>query len=193
MTRTKTGFTVALLAATVAAFAATGVATAQTATAHAKATGSTYLSYGSKPGRLNLMLVASQSSAFGGLNFNGYGRGAMVVRIPVGSKVDVTFKNASTEMPHSVVITGGKKTDILRTIGFKPAFKGAETPDPESGITSGRQFFTFEASKLGRYGIVCAIPGHAIGGMWDYLQVVPKGMAPSITLGSKTITLKKAA
>jgi hypothetical protein len=34
---------------------------------------------------------------------------------------------------------------------------------------------------------------HAVGGMWDYLQVVPKSQAPSITLGSKTITLPRKA
>jgi PQQ-dependent dehydrogenase (methanol/ethanol family) len=156
-------------------------------------TGSKYLSYGSNPNELNLTVVASQSAAGGGLNFNGFSRGRMIVRVPVGTTVSGTFKNASAEMPHSVVITGAAKSDILRAQGFKPVQKGAETPDPAVGITSGTQFFTFHADRIGRYAIVCAIPGHALGGMWDYLQVVPKGEAPSIKLGAKTITLKRRA
>jgi alcohol dehydrogenase (cytochrome c) len=156
-------------------------------------TGNQFLNYGSKPNQLNLLLLAAHGSAGGGLNFNGFNRGRMTVRVPLGSTVSVTFKNEATEMPHSVVITGGAKSDILRTSGFQPVEKGAETPNPTTGITSGTQFFTFNANKVGRYGIVCAIPGHALGGMWDYLQVIPKGQKPSITLGSKTITLKKTA
>jgi alcohol dehydrogenase (cytochrome c) len=156
-------------------------------------TGNQYLGYGSKPNELNLTLLAAHGSAGGGLNFNGYNRGRMTVRVPLGSTVTVTFKNESTEMPHSAVITGGAKSDILRAQGFKPVQKGAETPDPAVGIASGTQFLTFHANRVGRYGIVCAVPGHALGGMWDYLQVVPKGQNPSITLGSKTTTLKSNA
>lgn len=156
-------------------------------------TGNKYLSYGSNPNQLNLLLLAAHGSAGGGLNFNGFNRGRMTVRVPLGSTVAVTFKNESSEMPHSVVITGGAKSDILRAQRFKPVEKGAETPKPTVGITSGTQFLTFHANRVGRYGIVCAIPGHALGGMWDYLQVVPKGQKPSITLGAKTLTLKKNA
>jgi alcohol dehydrogenase (cytochrome c) len=163
------------------------------AAARATTSGNRYLSYGATRKVLNLTLVAAESPAAGGLNFDGYSRGRMIVRVPVGSNVDVTFKNRSVEMPHSVVITGGAKSDILRVQGFQPVQKGAETPDPTVGIRSGTQTFTFHANRIGRYGIVCAIPGHAVGGMWDYLQVIPKSQAPSITLGSKTITLPRKA
>jgi uncharacterized cupredoxin-like copper-binding protein len=33
------------------------------------------------------------------------------------------------------------------------------------------------ASKVGKYAIVCAVPGHAATGMWDAFTVVKSGSA----------------
>jgi uncharacterized cupredoxin-like copper-binding protein len=33
------------------------------------------------------------------------------------------------------------------------------------------------AGKVGTYAILCAVPGHAVMGMWDVFQVVKSGAA----------------
>jgi hypothetical protein len=151
--------------------------------------GRQYLTVASEPKTLELTLVGSQGPAFGGMNFNGYGRGEMVVRVPLGYTVDVTFRNRSAQVPHSAMVT--PIGQVERVQGFTPAFPGAETENPQSGITSGTAFFSFAANKTGKYALLCAVPGHAVGGMWNTLEIVPAGQAPSITLGDKTITLER--
>jgi alcohol dehydrogenase (cytochrome c) len=163
--------------------------TAPEAPAPEPPSGQQYLTFGSEPKTLELTLVGSQGSAFGGMNFNGYGRGEMVVRVPLGYTVDVTFRNQSAQVPHSAMVT--PIGQVERVQGFTPAFPGAQTESPQFGITSGSQFFSFTANKAGRYAVLCALPGHAVGGMWNTLEIVPAGQAPSITLGDKTITLER--
>jgi hypothetical protein len=148
-----------------------------------------YLSSGSEPRTLELTLAGAQGAAAGGMNFNGYSRGEMVVRVPRGYTLDVTFRNQSAQVPHSAMVTAIDQVD--RTQGFTPAFPGAMTENPEQGITSGTQFFSFVANRTGRYALLCAVPGHAVAGMWDTLEIVPADRAPSITLGDETITLER--
>jgi hypothetical protein len=50
-----------------------------------------------------LTLIASWSDANGGLNFDGYSNGKMVVNVPLGWHVQVTFSNRSAA-PHSVEV-----------------------------------------------------------------------------------------
>jgi alcohol dehydrogenase (cytochrome c) len=163
--------------------------TAPEAPAPEPPSGQQYLTVGSEPKTLELTLVGSQGPAFGGMNFNGYGRGEMVVRVPLGYMVDVTFRNQSAQVPHSAMVT--PIGQVERVQGFTPAFPGAETENPQFGITSGTAFFSFAANKTGKYALLCAVPGHAVGGMWNTLEIVPAGQAPSITLGDKTITLER--
>ena len=148
-----------------------------------------YLSFGSQPKTLELTLVGAQGAAAGGMNFNGYSRGAMVARVPRGYRLEVTFRNQSAQVPHSAMVTTTDQVD--RTQGFTPASPGATTENPEVGITSGTQFFSFVADKTGKYALLCAVPGHAVAGMWDTLEIVPADRAPSITLGGRTITLER--
>jgi sulfocyanin len=125
-----------------------------------------------------LTLTAAYTNAASGFNFDGDARGKMVVSVPVGYKVNVVFTNKST-IPHSAVVTAYSKRTSPG--GFSPAFRGAETKNPRSGITKGTtQRFTFTANKVGTYAIVCAVPGHAVGGMWDVFKVTRAGSKPSI-------------
>ena len=114
-------------------------------------------------------LVAGATNALGGFNFNGYGNGQMVMTIPVGSVVTVIFTNKSA-IPHSAVITA--YSNRMSTSVMTPAFSGANTPNPTSGTPNGQTVsFTFVASTVGTYAIVCGVPGHAVAGMWDVLKV----------------------
>jgi plastocyanin len=109
------------------------------------------------------------TNAFGGFNFNGYGNGQMVITVHAGDTVTVIFTNNST-IPHSAVITA--YSNRLSNSIMPPAFPGASTPDPTAGIVREvTQTFTFVASTVGTYAIVCGVPGHAQAGMWDVLKV----------------------
>ena len=135
-----------------------------------------------------LTLIAAYTNTRGGFNFNGYSKGKMVITIPAGYRVTVIFSNKSS-VPHSAVFTPDSKKN--RNSHFPLAFKGATSPDPTSGITSGTtQRFAFTASRTGTYALVCGVPGHVAAGMWDVLKVVPKGTASLSFTGSATTRTK---
>jgi len=123
----------------------------------------------------NLTLTAAYTSAGSGFNFDGDARGRMVVSVPVGYRVNVIFTNRSP-VPHSAVVTAYSKRTSAS--GFTPVFHGASTPNPAAGSPQNKtQRFSFVANKAGTYAIVCAVPGHAVGGMWDVLRVTRGGQA----------------
>jgi plastocyanin len=128
---------------------------------------------------VTLTLTAAYTGTGGGFNFDGDAKGKMVVSVPVGDTVNVIFTNRSA-VPHSAVITAySKRTSVS---GFTPVFRGAESKNPARGITKGTtQRFSFVANKVGTYAIVCAVPGHAVGGMWDVFKVT-RGGKPTITV-----------
>jgi hypothetical protein len=51
--------------------------------------------------------------------------------------------------------------------------------------------FSFKADKAGQYAMVCGVPGHAQGGMWDELDISATAQAPTITTPSGTVTVSK--
>jgi hypothetical protein len=54
--------------------------------------------------KVNLTVIAALDPTNGGLNFNGYADGNAIYRVPEGATVEVTFKNLSTQSPHSAMI-----------------------------------------------------------------------------------------
>lgn len=126
-----------------------------------------------------LKLIADDTADNGGLNFDGYSQGTMNVEVPQGWTVRVSFQNHSSMMPHSVMIVPyAQRTNVS---GFTTAFRGASTPRSTSGITQGTtQSFSFKANKSGTYAMVCAMPGHSAGGMWDKFTVSSKLKLPVV-------------
>jgi Sulfocyanin (SoxE) domain len=111
-----------------------------------------------------LTLVAGYNGSNNGFNFDGYGRGRLLVQVPLGWRVTVTCRNAGS-MRHSCAIVRGPMTAV-------PAFPGASTPDPVLGLEHGKSArFTFTASRAGTYRIACLVPGHEEARMWDVLVV----------------------
>src|SRR5437867_11886121 len=49
-------------------------------------------------------LVAGLTGANGGMNFNGFGRGVLVLTVPQGWNVVIHFKNEDPNLPHSVEV-----------------------------------------------------------------------------------------
>ncbi len=131
---------------------------------------------------VNLTVTSAYANADGGFSFNGYSKGKMTITVPVGDKVNVTFSNAST-IPHSAEFT--KYTKTLPSGGIVAVFKGALSPNAQNGAVKGvTQKFSFVASKVGKYMLICAVPGHFQAGMWDNFVV-------SKTAKSGTITIAK--
>ncbi len=120
----------------------------------------------------DLLLVSSSNGSYGGFNFDGYGNGAMSVSVPRGWNVDVTCKNASSDLAHSCAVVGLP----LSPAGAPVAFSGASSPDPKEGVQPGNALsFSFVASKVGVYRLACLVSGHEMDGMWDWFTVTPGG------------------
>ena len=98
-------------------------------------------------------------------NFNGYSRGQVLVEIPSGWRVTVHCLNAASAPMSCAIVTG--------SLSKNPAFPGAATPDPLSGLPSGSSAtFTFVATRAGAYRIACLVDDEEVGnGMWDGFQV----------------------
>ena len=128
-----------------------------------------------------LTLIAGWSDANGGLNFDGYSDGKMVVTVPLGWHVRVTFSNRSAA-PHSVEVIAYHTP--VPEIGFRAAFKNAHSPDPIDGITQDHrpQQFAFVAARADRYMIICGVPGHASSGMWERLVVAKTARTATLTI-----------
>jgi hypothetical protein len=147
------------------------------------------LTYNAFDETAHLDLVAAATNGYSGFNFDGYGGGEMLVRIPVGWTVDATCTNASTALTHSCAIVESDTGSTLPVSGGTVAFAGATVPNAVSGLTYGvTDRFSFVASKVGTYRIDCLVTGHEADGMWDWF-VVTSGGKPSVTTSSHPITV----
>lgn len=115
-----------------------------------------------------------------GYNFNGYASGALIVRVPTGTTVQITMRNLAADVSHSVLVAPWDER--TKGGGLTAAFPGAAPPHPDTGITAHDPplGFRFTASAAGQYALVCGVPGHALIGMWDELDVVDGLPAPSV-------------
>ncbi len=133
----------------------------------------------------SLTIAAAYNQVGSGFNFDGYNMGHLTITVPVGAKVVVSYTNRSA-VRHSVVIT----SYALRTqVGpFPPAFPGSASPNPSAGVANLKvpEVFSFVAGKVGTYAIVCGVPGHAVGGMWDVFKVDTVSTASQLTVGSSS-------
>lgn len=133
-------------------------------------------------GATHTVSVSLTAAEADGYNFNGYAGGALVVKVPTGSTVQVTMRNIAADVSHSVLVAPWDQR--TKGSGFTPAFPGAAPADFETGITSHDPplRFNFSARSAGTYALLCGVPGHALIGMWDELDVVDGLSAPSATI-----------
>lgn len=117
-------------------------------------------------------LVAGLTELNGGMNFNGFSRGGLVVTVPQGWHVVLHFKNEDPNLPHSVEII--PEGAAVPSGPVPPAFEHATTGRLDQGFSSGQGTdLRFVAAKPGAYLIFCAVPGHGAAGMWIRLAVSP--------------------
>src|SRR5256886_9615059 len=128
---------------------------------------------------VDFKLVAGLTDANGGMNFNGFGRGGLVLTVPQGWNVVLHFKNQDPNLPHSVELI----PDANSVPGgpVPPAFEHAATGRVEQGFSAGQGAdVRFVAGKAGPFLIFCAVPGHGAAGMWIRLAVSTSADKPSL-------------
>jgi sulfocyanin len=127
-------------------------------------------------------IVAAQTPANGENNFNGTSNGKLVLTVPVGATVQLTFKNQGV-LPHSLQIVR-PVSPLPATALSAPAFPDAQIPNPQAGITKGQTVSVkFTAAKAGKYLMICGFPGHALLGMYATFVVAPSPTAqPTMTV-----------
>ncbi len=122
-----------------------------------------------------LTLVPGYGGAYNGFNFNGYGKGQVLVTIPQGWKFEVDCENTVSTKPHSCAIVHGPGAR-------KPAGPDAATSQPTRGVPPGKTAtFSFRATAAGTYRIASLVPDEERAGMWVVLTVARSGR-PSVTL-----------
>src|SRR5213082_3747854 len=100
-----------------------GAAAAQTATGGK--IDPTWLRTDAASKTVEFKLVAGLTGANGGMNFNGFGRGGLVLTVPQGWNVVLHFKNEDPNLPHSVEIIA--EAPAVPTGPVPPAFEHATT------------------------------------------------------------------
>jgi hypothetical protein len=119
-----------------------------------------------------IAMIAAYDGANGGFNFDGYGRGELIVTVPRRWRVVIRCRNRSIVRHSCAVVSGPMAT--------RAAFSGASTPNPRLGLAQGAAAtFSFRASRVGVFRLACLVPGHEDARMWDVLRIVDRGR-PSI-------------
>jgi FtsP/CotA-like multicopper oxidase with cupredoxin domain len=122
---------------------------------------------------VRLTLIAGDGVSNNGFNFDGYGRGELLVSVPRGWRVTVRCTNHASS-PNSCAVVSGPQAS-------RPAFAGAATPHPVAGLQSGQSAtFSFVASRVGSYRVASVVPGHEEARMYAVLEV-SRGGRPSIS------------
>jgi len=159
-----------LRTASAAALASILVLVAVGPAAGARPDPSQFLSWSKARRLVHLTLLAGLGGSNNGFNFDGYGRGELLVRVPVGWRVVVDCENRGG-MRHSCAIVKGALT-------VAPAFSGAATQELSPGS---KATFSFVARRVGTFRIACLVPGHEQARMWDVLDVT-RGGKPSVSV-----------
>ncbi len=124
-------------------------------------------------------LVAGLTDANGGMNFNGFSQGALVLTVPQAWSVVLHFKNEDPNLPHSVEVIAEARA--VPSGPVPPAFEHAATGRLEQGFPSGQSAdLRFVAGKSGSFLIFCAVPGHGAAGMWIRLAVSGSADKPAL-------------
>jgi hypothetical protein len=134
-----------------------------------------WLSVDTAKKRVIVRLIAAYNGVYGGFNFNGYGKGQVLVDIPKGWRVRVSCTDDSSSLSHSCAIVRGVGTTAL-------AFPGSTSPHAQAGLSPRHSTtFSFVAAHVGSFRIACLVAGHELAGMWDVLDVSHRRL-PSVTL-----------
>jgi PQQ-dependent dehydrogenase (methanol/ethanol family) len=140
---------------------------------------SEYLSTAPAPHTLELTAVASPDAG-GRPSLDGSRDGEMIVRVPAGWTLDVTFANDSGTNGDGLAVTSGAGSAA-------PVFTGAQTPGGPDGVpAAGASYFHFTATRVGSFALASTASGRAAGGEWIQLEITPPTETPELVVGGTT-------
>jgi len=129
--------------------------------------------------------VGGYTDVNSGMNFNGWSKGDATLTVPTNWFFTLNFWSQGS-MPHSAILSTADEVKLSN--GYKPAFPGAQTPNPIIGITGNKvQHFSLVEGGLllsvaGKYVMLCGVPGHTPAGMWFNVVVDDSAKTPSIKM-----------
>jgi hypothetical protein len=118
-------------------------------------------------------LIAGYPATDYQFNYNGYGNGSLILKVPAGWTITVQCENRGTIAYSCAVVAGGGDTI--------PLDPGWSTPNPRAGLQPGESAsFAFTPQQPGAYRIASLVAGTEASGTWADLQVVGGGR-PTLT------------
>src|SRR5437764_2136591 len=133
---------------------------------------------------VDFKLVAGLTDANGGMNFNGFGRGGLVLTVPQGWNVVLRFKNEDPNLPHSVEVI--PEAAALPMGPVPPPFEHAASGRLEQGFSTGQAAdVRLVPGKAGPFLLFCAVPGHGAAGMWIRLAVSEAADKPALSTAAE--------
>jgi Sulfocyanin (SoxE) domain len=134
-----------------------------------------WLEYDVSQRAVTVTLIPDYNGVYSGFNFNGYGKGQVLVDVPRGWRVTVHCANTRSAGRHSCAVVKGPGNR-------RPAFRGAASSDPFVGLHPGESdTFSFTADSLGVFRLACLVPQHERAGQWNVLAVT-RDRLPSVRL-----------
>lgn len=131
-----------------------------------------YLKVDSQTRTAVVTLIAGYPASDYQFNYDGYGNGQLVLRVPVGWTMTVQCANRSTVNQSCAVVADGHSTQASQP--------GWSTPNPQKGLNPGESAsFLFSPQNAGSYRIASLVAGSEASGMWLTLEVVAGGK-PSV-------------
>jgi hypothetical protein len=125
-----------------------------------------------------LQIIAGDTGANSGFNFDGYYNGQGTFTVPVHWSVTIEFKNLAA-LPHSMAIADSHTAPPkLETFGFAPVTSANVMGGT---ISKSFQLIGFTADHAGNFYLDCLVPGHLQSGMWDHFVVSPSATTASVS------------
>lgn len=144
----------------------------------------TTLPYNPSNKTVYITLVSLSSGSI--FNFNGTSFGSMVIYVPSGSNLQITYINQES-LPHNLNLvknTTATPTSNIADDGNILLTIGASSSDyTVNGLLNGQSATgTFNDIQTGTYWLACGIIGHAESGMWVVVVASPNVTTPYVVI-----------
>jgi sulfocyanin len=138
------------------------------------------------PSNKTVYITLVSLSSGSNFNYNGTSFGSMVIYVPSGSNLQITYINQES-LPHNLNLvknTTATPTSNIADDGNILLTIGASSSDyTVNGLLNGQSATgTFNDIPTGTYWLACGIIGHAESGMWVVLVASPNVTTPYVVI-----------